>query len=151
LSRLSVYPELLKRLTNGQLLVDIGCFIGHDLRHLVHDGAPSENLHGIDIADFWDLGFEMYNDRGHFNAKFTKADFLSSDAAMAEFRDKCDIISIFQVSVDITVLKFEASQANKLPSQQGPTPMELERPSRSLQNTGRLLQARLSSRRQSDW
>jgi hypothetical protein len=110
LSRLSVYPELLKRLTNGQLLVDIGCFIGHDLRHLVHDGAPSENLHGIDIADFWDLGFEMYNDRGHFNAKFTKADFLSSDAAMAEFRDKCDIISIFQVRVDMTFLESEAAK-----------------------------------------
>jgi hypothetical protein len=102
LSRLPVYPELLKRLADGQLLVDIGCFIGHDLRHLVHDGAPSENLHGIDIADFWDLGFEMYNDRGRFNAHFTKADFLSSDGAISEFRDKCDIISIFQVRVDMT-------------------------------------------------
>jgi SAM-dependent methyltransferase len=98
-----VYRELLKRLAEGQLLVDIGCFIGHDLRHLVHDGAPSENLHGIDIADFWDLGFEMYNDRGRFNAHFTKADFLSSDGAMAEFRDKCDIISIFQVRVEFDV------------------------------------------------
>jgi hypothetical protein len=102
LSRLPVYPELLKRLADGQLLVDIGCFIGHDLRHLMHDGAPSENLHGIDIADFWDLGFEMYNDRGRFNAQFTKADFLSSEGAIAEFRDKCDIISIFQVRVDMT-------------------------------------------------
>lgn len=98
LSRLPVYPELLKRLSEGQLLVDLGCFIGHDLRHLVNDGAPSENIHGIDIVNFWDLGFEMYNDRGRFKAHFTQGDIMASDGAMAEFKNKSDIISIFQVS-----------------------------------------------------
>lgn len=70
------------------------------MRNLVNDGAPSENMHGVDIADFWDLGFEMYNDHGRFHARFKQADFMDSEGAMAEFKGKADIISIFQVSRD---------------------------------------------------
>ena len=48
LRRLPAYPEIIQRLVQGQVLADIGCFIGHDLRHLVNDGAPTKNLYGFD-------------------------------------------------------------------------------------------------------
>lgn len=92
-----MYPELLQRLAKGQLLVDIGCFIGHDLRHLVNDGAPAENLYGFDIVNFWDLGFDMFKDRGRFNAKFVQADVMATDGSLAEYEAKFDMIAIFQV------------------------------------------------------
>lgn len=71
------------------------------MRHLANAGVPSENLHGIDIVNFWDLGLEMFNDRDKFNGQFTQADMLAdSDAAdgkLAGFAGKFDVISIFQV------------------------------------------------------
>ena len=69
------------------------------MRHLVKAGVPSQNLHGIDIVNFWDLGFEMFNDRERFGAKFTQADMMASDGALAELEGKFDVISIFQVRV----------------------------------------------------
>ncbi|KAM0721623.1 hypothetical protein Q7P37_002548 [Cladosporium fusiforme] len=97
LSQLPVYPEMIQRLASGQILVDIGCFIGHDLRHLVNDGAPSENLYGLDIVNFWDLGYEMFQDSKKFNAHFIEADLLSSDRSLETLEGRCGIISISQV------------------------------------------------------
>lgn len=97
LRRVPVYPELLQRLAKGQALVDIGCFIGHDLRHLVKDGAPAGNLYGFDIVNFWDLGFDMFKDRGRFDAKFAQVDVMATDGTLAEFEGMFDVISISQV------------------------------------------------------
>lgn len=99
MKRLPAYPEILQRLAKGQLLADVGCFIGHDLRHLANDGAPAENLYGFDIVDFWSLGFEMFKDRGRFDAHFINADIMAvdSDSALAEFKGKIDVVCIAQV------------------------------------------------------
>ena len=84
-------------MVQGQALADIGCFIGHDLRHLVNDGAPAKNLYGFDIIDFWDLGFAMFRDRDRFKAHFVQADTMAADSKLAEFQGKLDIIYIAQV------------------------------------------------------
>lgn len=91
------YPEIIQRVVQGQVLADIGCFIGHDLRHLVNDGAPANNLYGFDIIDFWDLGFEMFQDRDRFEAHFVQADIMATDGKLAMFKGKLDIIYIAQV------------------------------------------------------
>ncbi|GAB7327547.1 hypothetical protein MBLNU13_g11411t2 [Cladosporium sp. NU13] len=97
LRRLPAYPEIIQRVVQGQVLADIGCFIGHDLRHLVNDGAPARNLYGFDIIDFWDLGFEMFQDRDRFKAHFVQADIMAADSKLAEFKGKLDITYIAQV------------------------------------------------------
>ena len=55
----------------------MGCFLGQDLRRLVVDGAPSENMYGADMVNFWDLGYEMFHDKGRFKARFVEGDLFS--------------------------------------------------------------------------
>ena len=98
LCKSSAYSEVLSRVKNGQILVDVGCFIGHDLRRLAYDGAPSENLYGVDIVSHWDVGFNMFQDQDRFRARFIEADILSStDFALTALKGKVDIISVTQV------------------------------------------------------
>ncbi|MCJ1404073.1 hypothetical protein MMC11_007298 [Xylographa trunciseda] len=98
LCKLPVYPEILKRVQTGETLVDVGCFIGHDLRRLAYDGAPSKNLYGVDIVSHWDIGYEMFHDQDHFDAHFILSDILSaSDPALLALKGRVDIISITQV------------------------------------------------------
>ena len=74
------YSSILQRIRDEEAsLIDVGCFIGHDLRRLVFDGCPPNNLVGCDIVDQWDLGFEFYQDnQGPFGqyAKYVKDDIL---------------------------------------------------------------------------
>lgn len=142
-------------MVQGQVLADIGCFIGHDLRHLVNDGAPANNLYGFDIIDFWDLGFEMFQDRDRFEAHFVQADIMAADSNLAGFKGKLGIIYIAQVrpptSCDASRAHPQLSSSNKYGLRIGPPPMELGWPNRSMQETHQPLQARLSDRRQPDW
>jgi hypothetical protein len=76
----------------------------------VKAGAPAKSLYGFDIVNFWDLGFEMFQDHGRFDdAHFVQADIMAVDddeiegegegkGELAEFKGKIDIISIAQVS-----------------------------------------------------
>jgi len=78
--------------------MDVGCFIGHDLRRLVYDGAPSKNLYGVDIVNHWNLGYELFRDQDHFDGHFIKADILSaSNPALAALKGQVDIVSVTQV------------------------------------------------------
>nr|POE88026.1 methyltransferase ausd [Quercus suber] len=98
LCRLPIYAEVLKRVQDGEILADVGTFLGHDLRRLVHDGAPSENLYGIDIVSHFDVGYNFFQDREHFKGHFIEADFLSTTAPeLASLRHRVDIIVISQV------------------------------------------------------
>ncbi|KAH8651958.1 hypothetical protein BGZ60DRAFT_520072 [Tricladium varicosporioides] len=82
LCKLPVYPEILRRVKEGEISVDVGCFVGHDLRRLVYDGAPSKNLYGVDIISHWEVGYEMFRDLDHFGATFIEADILSDAPAL---------------------------------------------------------------------
>lgn len=92
---LSDYDLILQTLKDGGSLLDIGCFLGQDLRALVFDGAPSNHLCGIDIVSHWDVGYEMYQDRGRFHTKFIETDLLNPKPELSAMR--FDIITIFQV------------------------------------------------------
>lgn len=89
---------MLQRLSSGQLLVDIGCFVGHDLRHLVNDRAPSSNIYGVDIVNFWDLGYEMFRDSEKLQAHFIEADLLAPTRSLQDLERRCGIICISQVT-----------------------------------------------------
>ncbi|KAI1321255.1 hypothetical protein F5Y16DRAFT_389050 [Xylariaceae sp. FL0255] len=100
LRRQSFYPEILERVNAGAVLMDIGTFIGHDIRRLVYEGAPSKNLYGVDIANHFETGYECFQDRDTFKGHFIEADFLNPDASpeLAALKNsKVDIIVISQV------------------------------------------------------
>ena len=53
------------RMKNGENFLDLGCCFGQDLRELVADGAPSENIYGLDIeGPLIDVGYDLFMDRG---------------------------------------------------------------------------------------
>lgn len=51
---------------DGKVL-DVGCYIGHDLRALQFAGVPQGALHGLDVLPFWEQGWELFNDREKFD------------------------------------------------------------------------------------
>lgn len=83
----------------GQTVADIGTFIGHDLRRLVVDGAPSDNLWGIDIVNHFDVGFDFFRDRERWKGTFIEADFLTveTNTSLKPLRNNTDIIFIASV------------------------------------------------------
>ena len=108
LSRHPLYPELLTRLrprnnsepqqynslgisghssgisyrhpARPQTLLDLGCCLAQDLRKLVFDGVPSENLYGLDVERrFVDIGYELFRDAASLKSRFVVQDMLASD------------------------------------------------------------------------
>ncbi|KAL2821796.1 hypothetical protein BDW59DRAFT_181090 [Aspergillus cavernicola] len=87
-----VYPEVLSRIKSGETFLDLGCCFGQDIRKLVHDGAPSENLIGVDTEPrFLDLGYQLFKDKDSLKAHFLTGDVLA-DNFLTEWRGKVDII-----------------------------------------------------------
>ncbi|KAF8209026.1 hypothetical protein K438DRAFT_1811592 [Mycena galopus ATCC 62051] len=57
------YDAVLKlsREREGAILLDVGCCFGTDVRKVVRDGYPPENVIASDIVpDFWDIGHELF-------------------------------------------------------------------------------------------
>lgn len=90
------YSDIIKRLQSGGILLDVGCFLGTDLRQLVYDGAPSDKMYGVDIANHWEVGFDMYRDRDSFKGHFIEGDIMQAEEneQLATLKGKVDIISI---------------------------------------------------------
>jgi len=97
LPKCPIYPSIIKRLQNGDSMLDIGCFIGHDLRRLIFDGAPSNHLYGVDVLNHWELGYAMFRDRTKFSAHFIQSDILHPTAELQRLNGAIDIISITHV------------------------------------------------------
>ncbi|KAI1752890.1 hypothetical protein F4782DRAFT_498964 [Xylaria castorea] len=100
LRRQTFYPEILEQVKAGAVVMDIGTFIGHDIRRLVYEGAPSKNLYGIDIVNHFETGYDFFRDRDTFDGHFIEADFINSSASpelTALKNNKVDIIVISQV------------------------------------------------------
>ena len=92
-------PRILERMKDGARFLDIGCHVGSDLRRLVFDGAPSENMFAIDIVSHWDVGFALFNDKDHFKAQFMEADLMAAemDPHLKSLNGKTDVISVSAV------------------------------------------------------
>jgi len=93
------YGTILRTLKDGGTYLDIGCFIGADMRQLVFDGAPSDRMVGVDIVSHWDVGFEMYRDQETFKAKFAEADILNCDgvAELDALKREVDVVNVSAV------------------------------------------------------
>src|SRR5271155_4081046 len=87
------YALLVERLKNGEKLLDIGCGLGQDIRRLVSDGVPSENIYGLELErGFVDLGFELFRDRATLKTKFIINDFLKPSPEVESLKGKINII-----------------------------------------------------------
>ncbi|KAK4444207.1 methyltransferase, partial [Podospora aff. communis PSN243] len=99
-----LYPRLLQRLQSGAKFLDIGCCLGHDIRKLVFDGVPGENLTGVELRrEFIDLGYELFRDRGRF--KGFKGGMVQGDVTQSggdvgpwgELRGGFDVVNLGMV------------------------------------------------------
>ncbi|KAH8693719.1 hypothetical protein BGW36DRAFT_301440, partial [Talaromyces proteolyticus] len=99
ISRSPAYAEILALVKTGARYLDVGCFIGQDMRRLVYDGAPSTNLYGVDIVSHWAVGFDMFRDKATFSAQFIEADFMDTaeSAGLAALEGSVDVIFVSQV------------------------------------------------------
>lgn len=87
------YQSLLARLKANAVFIDLGCFFGQELRRLAVDGAPMDNMYATDLdSEFWELGYEMYRDRGKMKATFFTADILNAGTAFKHLDGRVDII-----------------------------------------------------------
>lgn len=87
------YNEVVQRIKDGEQYLDVGCCMGQDIRKLVYDGAPSQNLYASDLkGQFWDIGFEMFLDKSSLNATFIEADIFDDKSALQQLVGKFDIV-----------------------------------------------------------
>ena len=88
------YATIVQRLQSDATLIDIGCFIGQELRQLSFDGAPSSNLYAVDIVNHWDIGYDMFRDRDIFSATFVEADILHPNEELLSMNGRMDVINV---------------------------------------------------------
>ncbi|KAJ6080081.1 hypothetical protein N7467_009834 [Penicillium canescens] len=91
----TLYPEILDRLRSGEKLLDVGCAVGQELRQLVFDGVPSENLFASDLRqDFFDIGYDLFNDRDSLKSHFIMADIFDDNSDLVRnLANKIDIVN----------------------------------------------------------
>ncbi|KAL5353797.1 hypothetical protein ACLOAV_001839 [Pseudogymnoascus australis] len=89
-----LYPTILSRLKDDkQTFLDLGCCLGTEIRQLVADGAPSENLHGTDLRpEFWELGYNMFDDRDSLKASFLTGDVFDPASELVKLDRRVDVI-----------------------------------------------------------
>jgi hypothetical protein len=76
-------------------LLDLGCCCAQDLRKLVHDGAPSENLWGAELKGaFLEVGYELFLDKETLKAHFMEADIFDAEGPLKQLEGKMDFIQI---------------------------------------------------------
>ncbi|KAJ5902878.1 hypothetical protein N7495_003406 [Penicillium taxi] len=108
-----VYQEMLGRVKNGEKLLDLGCAFGQELRQLIYDGAPSENLYGLDLQPrFLDLGYDLFRDREISKINFISADVLADDSELVHNLANqlgivyiSQLLHVFDFDHQVTVLK----------------------------------------------
>jgi SAM-dependent methyltransferase len=97
IARSPAYQTIISRLQEGASLLDVGCFVGQDLRRLVFDGAPPENLYSVDIVSHWEVGYDLFRDTDKFSAKFMETDIMNPNDDLKVLTGKIDIISVTHV------------------------------------------------------
>ncbi|KAK3325921.1 hypothetical protein B0H66DRAFT_616655 [Apodospora peruviana] len=94
-----LYPRLLSRLQpGGARFLDVGCCLGQDIRKLVFDGAPAENLVGLELRQgYINLGYDLFRDRSKLGAKMLQGDFVNDSLDDKEIWGRFDIVNFSMV------------------------------------------------------
>lgn len=85
--------SLLKEPQSQYTFLDLGCCFAQDLRKLVHDGAPSENLYASDLdQSFLDLSYDLFKDKDTLKSNLFQANALDEHGPMDKLEGKIDVI-----------------------------------------------------------
>lgn len=88
------YQLVLNQVKAGNLFIDLGCGLGQDIRRLVYDGAPSENLVGLELRqDFVDLGYELFQDKSDLKSEFLVQNFFADTPKIMSLVKKAKVIN----------------------------------------------------------
>ena len=84
---------MLQRARAGATILDLGCGLGQELRRLVANGVPTDNMYATDLSrKLWDLGFALFRDQERMKARFIQANILSDVSGLDELEEKVDIV-----------------------------------------------------------
>ncbi|TGO75077.1 hypothetical protein BELL_0236g00160 [Botrytis elliptica] len=99
LAQSPAYKDVVARLKGGDSFIDIGCFLGQELRHLLWElnGAPTDQLHAVDIVNHWDLGYEFFRDKDTFKVDFFEDDMLQPREQLKALHGTMDVILVNQI------------------------------------------------------
>lgn len=87
------YPEVKKRVLNGEKLLDIGCCLGQEIRRMVVDGMPAENLYGCELKmELVNLGYEMFRDKEYLSSKFVVANIFEIPSKLDQLDGQISIV-----------------------------------------------------------
>ncbi|KAL2864490.1 class I SAM-dependent methyltransferase [Aspergillus lucknowensis] len=78
---LAAFPQFAQILAHAKrgdgIVLDLGCGLGQDLRLLAVHGVPTTQMWALDVEErLWELGYDLFRDRGRMAAAFIQADFL---------------------------------------------------------------------------
>ena len=78
-----VYKEIVNNCRNeGATVIDFGCCLGQDVRQLVYDGVPVEQIRGYELDPFFiEQGYELFRDGKIMNEKkiFSAGDIFDDE------------------------------------------------------------------------
>ncbi|KAF2264389.1 hypothetical protein CC78DRAFT_616813 [Lojkania enalia] len=93
LNQFAEYKDIVQRLQAGQKLLDMACCFGQEVRQLVADGAPSENIYGCDLRqEYINLGYELFLDSDSLKTKFFTADIFDASSALTELKGQLNMV-----------------------------------------------------------
>ena len=85
--------EVLERAIAGNLILDLGCCFGQDLRPLASDGAPTGNIYATVFSkELWHLGFELFNGHNKMKAKLIQANIFDVNDELERLKGTVDVI-----------------------------------------------------------
>ncbi|KAF2653071.1 hypothetical protein K491DRAFT_695050 [Lophiostoma macrostomum CBS 122681] len=89
----SSLPHIIAHLQSPQTqdpkFLDVGAYIGHDLRYLHWAGIPQRSLYALDLLPFWELGYRLWKDEDVFRSTNVIGDVLD-ESADSEAARVCD-------------------------------------------------------------
>ncbi|KAI1632508.1 hypothetical protein F4809DRAFT_627466 [Biscogniauxia mediterranea] len=94
------YASMVARLKSGEArYLDIGFCLGQDIRKLVADGVPSQNIYGAELhGPFIDLGYDLWRDRDTLQAHLMQADALTLEGgSLGDLQGTIDYIHLGMV------------------------------------------------------
>lgn len=87
------YPDILQRLQSGEYLLDMACCFGQEIRQLVADGAPAENIYGCDLREeYITLGYKLFSDKDVLQSKFIVANIFDATSPLTALKGQLDMI-----------------------------------------------------------
>ncbi|KAH8666803.1 hypothetical protein BX600DRAFT_511702 [Xylariales sp. PMI_506] len=85
LHRQQIFPTILARVQEGDRFLDVGCCFGQEMRKMALEGAPTENMYGLELQrGFVELAYDFFGDRDTFKGHFIVGDL--ADPSNAEIK-----------------------------------------------------------------